>query len=94
LLDIAEIPTIRAGVTNHDAISLMLDQVLVAPPRKYRPQLPLPVTRKGQPIGDLADELLEKLEALGEHGREDEVVQLKDKGISPAQCSGYSAISS
>jgi hypothetical protein len=76
MLDIAEIPTIRTDVTNRNAISLMLDQVLAAPPRKYRPHSPVSPTQKGQPIGDLADELLEKLEASGEHVHEDKLVQL------------------
>ena len=76
MLDIAEIPTIRTDVTNRDAINFMLDQVLAAPPRKYSSQSPLPVTQKGQPIGDLAHELVEKLEALGEHIRENELVDL------------------
>ncbi len=76
MLDIAEIPTIRTAVTNRNAISFMLDQVLAAPPRKYRPHSPVPATQKGQPLGDLAYELLEKLETSGEHVREDKIVQL------------------
>lgn len=65
MLDIAEIPAIRTDVTNRNAISFMLDQVLATPPRKYRPHVPVSATQKGQPIGDLANELLEKLEASG-----------------------------
>src|SRR5258708_33941790 len=40
IVDIAELPAVRADITNHDAISLMLDQVLMAPLRKFRPPLP------------------------------------------------------
>ena len=45
--------------------------------------------QKGQPIGDLANEFLEKLEALGEHGREDEIEQLIALALEK---SGYSII--
>jgi hypothetical protein len=76
MLDIAEIPAIRTDVTNRNAISFMLDQVLAAPPRKYRPHSPVPATQKGQPIGELANELLEELEVSGEDVREDKIVQL------------------
>jgi hypothetical protein len=89
MLDIAEIPAIRTDVTNRNAISFMLDQVLAAPPRKYRPHSPVSATQKGQPIGDLADELLEKLEASGEHVREDKIVQLVMLAL---QSSGNSTI--
>lgn len=89
MVDIAEIPAIRTDVTNRNAISFMLDQVLATPPRKYRPQLPEAVTYKGQPIGELANELLDKLEAAGEQVREDEIVQLV---ILALQNSGYSTI--
>lgn len=75
-LDIAEIPAIRTDVTNRNAINFMLDQVLVAPPRKYRPQLSVSTPQKGQPIGELANELLEKLDAPREQIREDEIIQL------------------
>src|SRR6266581_2834120 len=55
MVDIAELPAVRADITNLEAISLMLDQVLLSPPRKFRSQqLPMPVTQKGQPIGDFA----------------------------------------
>ena len=87
--DIAEIPAIHTDVSNRDAISFMLDQVLAAPPRKYRPHLPVPVTQKGQPIGDFANELLEKLGTHSEHEREDEIVQLVMLAL---QNSGYSTI--
>ncbi len=76
MLDIAEIPTIRTDVTNRNAISFTLDQVLAASPRKYRPQLPASVTQTGQPIGDFANELLEKLETPDKQVRENEMVQL------------------
>ena len=75
-LDIAEIPTIRADATNHDAISFMLDQVLEAPPRRYRPLLPTPVPQQSQPIGDFADELLEQLDAHGKHMTEAQIIYL------------------
>ncbi len=61
MVDIAELPAVRADVTNRDAIGFMLDQVLMGPPRKFRHQLPMPITQKGQPIGDFADELLATL---------------------------------
>ncbi len=89
MLDIAEIPAIRTDVTNRNTISFMLDQVLEAPPRKYRPQLPVSVTQKGQPIGDFANELLERLDAPSEPVREDEIVQLVMLAL---QNSGYSTI--
>jgi len=89
MVDIAELPIVRTDITNHDAISLMLDQVLMAPPRKFRSQLPLSVAQKGQPLGDFADELQEKLKALGEHGREDEITQLLMLALEK---SGYSTI--
>src|SRR6266699_3553891 len=69
-VDIAELPAVRTDISNHEAIGLMLDQVLLSPPRKFRAQLPIPVTQKGQPIGDFADELQEQLNALIERGRE------------------------
>jgi len=73
-LDIAEIPTIRTDAANRDAISFMLDQILEAPPRKYKPQLSWSGPQNGQPIGDLADELLKQLDAPGI--REDEIIDL------------------
>ncbi len=75
-LDIAEIPTIRADATNRDAISFMLDQVLEAPPRKYRSQLLSPTPQKSQPIGDLANKLLAQLDAPDKHMIEDEIINL------------------
>lgn len=76
MVNIAELPTVRADITNHDAISLMLDQVLIAPLRKFRPPLPTSTIRTGQPIGDFADELEEKLATLGVQARENEITQL------------------
>lgn len=75
-LDIAEIPTIRTDATNSSAISFMLDQVLEAPLRKYRTQLPSSVPQKSQPIGDLADELLKEIDAPDKHITEDEIIYL------------------
>ena len=75
-LDIAEIPSIRADATNRDAISFMLDQVLETPSRKYRSQLPWFTAGKSQPIGDLADEILAKLDARGKQMTEVEIVGL------------------
>jgi hypothetical protein len=89
MVDIAELPAVRADITNHEAISLMLDQVLLSPSRKFRSQLPIPVTQKGQPIGDFADELQAQLNALGERGREVEIVQLVREVLEK---SGYSTI--
>ncbi len=89
MVDIAELPAVRTDITNHEAISLMLDQVLLSPPRKFRFQLPMPVAQKGQPIGDFADELQEQLNALGERGREVEMIQLVRKVLEK---SGYSTI--
>jgi hypothetical protein len=89
MVDIAELPAVRTDITNLEAISLMLDQVLLSPPRKYISQLPMPVTQKGQPIGDLADELQEQLNALSERGREVEMIQLVKEVLEK---SGYSTI--
>ncbi len=89
MVDIAELPAVRADITNHEAISLMLDQILLSPSRKFRSQLPMPVTQKGQPIGDFAVELQARLNALGERGREVEIVQLVREVLEK---SGYSTI--
>lgn len=87
-IDIAELPVLRTDITNHDAISLMLDQVLTAPPRKFRPPLPTSPTQKGQPIGDFADELQEKLNTLGEPGGE----ELTELVMLALEKSGYSMV--
>src|SRR6266496_5262056 len=76
MVDIAELPAVRTDLTNHEAIGLMLDQVLLSPPRKLTAQPPIPVAQKGQPIGDFADELQEQLNALSDRGREVEIVRL------------------
>ncbi len=89
MVDIAELPAVRADITNLEAISLMLDQVLLSPPRKFRSQLPTPVTQEGQPIGDFADELQEQLNALSERGREVEMIQLVREVLEK---SGYATI--
>jgi hypothetical protein len=86
MVDIAELPVIRADITNRDALSFMLDQVLMEPPRKFRPQLPRPITQKGRPIGDFADELLV---ALDQNVRETEMIQLLMRALKE---SGYSTI--
>lgn len=89
IIDIAELPAVRADITNHEAIGLMIDQVLMTPPRKFRSQLPLRVTQEGRPIGDFADELQEKFTALGKRGREDEITRLVTLALEK---SGYSTI--
>ncbi len=89
MVNIAELPIVRAAITNHDAISLMLDQVLTAPPRKFKPPLPTPTVQVGQPIGDFADELEEKLATLGVQVRETEITQLV---ILALEKSGYTII--
>ncbi len=76
LVDIAELPVVRADLTNHDAINFMLDQVLMTPPRKFKSSLPLSPMQKGQPLGDFADELQEKLNALGKQENEQELTEL------------------
>lgn len=75
-LDIAEIPAIRADATNRDAISFMLDQMLETPSKKYRSQLPQLTPEKSQPLGDLADEILAKLDAPDKQMTEDDMVGL------------------
>jgi hypothetical protein len=89
IIDIAELPAVRADITNHEAIGLMIDQVLMTPPRKFRSQLPLRVTQEGRPIGDFADELQEKFTALGKRGREDEITRLVTLALEK---SGYSTL--
>jgi hypothetical protein len=89
MVDIAELPAVRTDITNHEAIGLMLDQVLLSPPRKLTAQPTIPVYQKGQPIGDFADELQEQLKALSDRGREVEIVQLVREILEK---SGYSTI--
>jgi hypothetical protein len=89
IINIAELPTVRADITNYDAISLMLDQVLMAPLKKLRPPLPPSTVQMGRPIGAFADELEEKLDALGVQAREDEIVWLV---MSALEKSGYSIV--
>ena len=92
MVDIAELPAVRTDLTNHEAISLMLDQVLLSPPRKLtaQPSIPVAVTQKGQPIGDFADELLKKLDAIIDRGREVDIVRLVSEILEK---SGYAPIS-
>ncbi len=89
MVNIAELPIVRATITNYDDISLMLDQVLMAPLRKFKPPLPIPTVQVGQPIGDFADELEEKLVALGIQVRETEIIQLIRLALEK---SGYTII--
>ncbi len=89
MVDIAELPAVRTDLTNHEAIGLMLDQVLLSPPRKLTAQPSIPVAQKGQPIGDFADELQEQLNALSDRGREVEIVRLVREILEK---SGYAPI--
>jgi hypothetical protein len=89
MVDIAELPAVRTDLNNHEAISLMLDQVLLSPPRKLRAQPSIPVVQKGHPIGDFADELLEKLNTISDRGREVEIVRLVREILEK---SGYAPI--
>ena len=89
MVDIAELPAVRTDITNHEAISLMLDQVLLSPPRKLMAQPSMPVAQKGHPIGDFADELLEKLNTISDRGREVEIVRLVREILEK---SGYAPI--
>ncbi|HVB20650.1 MAG TPA: hypothetical protein VNG51_01715 [Ktedonobacteraceae bacterium] len=89
MVDIAELPAVRTDITNYEAIGLMLDQVLLSPPRKLTAQPRIPVSQKGQPIGDFADELQKQLSAFSDRGREVEMVQLVREILEK---SGYSPI--
>ncbi|SRR5579883_919044 len=89
MVDIAELPAVRTDTTNREAIGLMLDQVLLSPPRRLTAQPSIPVSQKGQPLGAFADELLEQLNALSDRGRELEIVQLVREILEK---SGYTTI--
>ena len=85
MVDIAEVPMVRTDITNHEAISLMLDQVLLSPPRKFRSQLPkLPVIQRGQPIGDFANELQAQLHVLNESKMIQLIREVLEKSGYPA----------
>lgn len=65
------------SATNQEAIIFALDQVLTAPrPRKYQLPAQTELYQKSQPIGNLADEILEKLETSGDQITEAEVIHL------------------
>lgn len=89
MVNIAELPTIRVDASNNEAIGFMLDQILTAPLRKFRPQLPVSVPQGGHAIGDFADELEKDLATLGEKAPEVAITQLVMLALEK---SGYSIV--
>ncbi len=72
---VAQVPLISTDPENKEALAFAIEQVLSArTPVQF--QSDVPVSPKQHPIGDFADQLLEKLDALGDTIKEIEVVDL------------------
>lgn len=83
---VAQVPLICTDPEDKEALAFAIEQVLSAQtPAKFRSDLPF--SPKQHPIGDFADKLLERLDALGDKIKEIEVVDLvklalQESGIS------------
>ena len=85
---IAQIPLISTNPENKEALAFAIEQVLsTQAPAQFTTDIP--VSPKQHPIGDVADQLLERLSALGDTIKEIEVVDLIKLGL---QESGISII--
>lgn len=72
--DIAGMLYVHAGADNREVISFALDLALAAPePAEHEPGKPVDVS---SPIGHLADELIDKLESLGDQATGRDVEQI------------------
>lgn len=86
--NIAQVPLICIDPENKGALAFAIEQVLSArTPTKFRSDLSF--RSKQQPIGDFAYNLLERLDALGDKIKEEEVVELVKRAL---QESGISII--
>lgn len=86
--DIMEMLHLRADTENREAISFALDQILAAPEPPTRHKSGQFVD-KSRPIGHLADELLHKLESLGDGVTERDIEQIV---VSVLRASGISVV--
>lgn len=85
--DIMGMLYLRANVENSDAINFALDQALaVSKPAKHKYSR---LVLKSQPIGRLADKLIEKLESLGDQANERDIEQIV---VSAIEASGISVV--
>lgn len=72
--DITEMLYIRANEDNKDAIGFALDQ-LTKTPKLIKRRSSQPIS-KSQPIGHIADELLARVESLGERANERDIMDI------------------
>lgn len=85
--DIDAMLTLRTDPENREAIDFALDQALVGVETRPPRQRPMWTTERTRPIGDLARELMNRLESLGDRVTESDVQEivssaLKASGVS------------
>lgn len=86
-VEVSELLYLRAEANNRESIAFGLDQLLAAPIRKRRKSTK-PVA-KSQPIGCRANELIERLEALGDQASEQDI---EDIVVTALRASGVEAV--